>query len=64
MQDCFKEKEKQSSFAVRLQCWHGEEKQAVGSQSCMAKERVRIVILFKKEHNSAHSSQYHFIKVF
>lgn len=57
MQDCFKEKEKQSSFAVRLQCWHGEEKRAVGSQSCVAKEGVRIVILFQKEHNSVRSSQ-------
>lgn len=40
---------------VQLQCWH-KEKQAVASQSCVAKARVRIVGLFKKQNNLVCSS--------
>lgn len=44
---------------VLLQCGCNdgtEKKQAVGNQSCVVKERVRFMILFKKEHNLVHSS--------
>jgi len=49
---------------VQLQCWLKEEKQAVASQSCVAKARVRIVGLFKKQNNLVRSSMQHCIKVF